>query len=89
MSLYCILYSSAEVPTIVCDEYQSVEAEKCRPSAVVVWEDIVVTDNSGNVLLVSCDPKTGTNVSFRQTTVICKVVDESGNRLNALSKLMS
>ena len=42
--------------------------------------NLTATDNSGNVLWVSCDPKSGTNCTIKQSTFICVAVDDSGNR---------
>ena len=72
--------ADAEAPTIACSGDESVNAQEGQYSTVVVWEDPAVTDNSGDVLPVSCDPKSGTNFTIGQTTVICEAVDESGNR---------
>ena len=78
VGIFCI--TDAEAPTIACSGDQSVNAEKGRSSAEVVWQDPAVADNSGDILQVSCDPKSGSNFTIGQTRVICEVVDESGNR---------
>ena len=68
-----------EVPTISCNETQSVQTEKEKPTAMVVWEDPHASDNSGNVS-VTCDPPSGTNFIIGHTAVTCEADDGSGNR---------
>ena len=78
VNISCI--TDAKAPTIVCGGDHSVKAEEGRSSAVVVWKDPAVSYNSGGILQVSCDPKSGTSFTIGQTTVICEAVDYSGNK---------
>ena len=50
-----------------------------KNTAIVVWEDPKVSDNSGNVS-VTCDPPSGTNFTIGQTAVLCEAIDGRGNR---------
>ena len=47
---------------------------------MVVWEGASVSDNSGIVVQVVCDPQLGTDFHIGQTVVTCQAVDGSGNR---------
>ncbi len=49
-------------------------------NAVVTWLDPVVTDNSGEPLIVVCNPASGSTFPLDVvTTVTCTVFDEAGN----------
>ena len=47
---------------------------------MIVWQDLIATDNSGGVLDISCDRQSGENFSIGQTAVTCKAIDGSENR---------
>ena len=48
-------------------------------TAVVVWQDPVATDNSGDVPKITCNPQSGTEFPIGITTVECIAVDGNGN----------
>ena len=65
---------------ITCVSNQSVNTDNGLDSAMVEWEVPKVSDNSGNVSQVICNPKSGTNFPIGRTIVTCEAVDGSGNR---------
>ena len=76
----CIfIFTDNEVPVINCVGDQSIQADEGKPSAMVIWEDPLASDNSGNVS-VACDPPSGTNFAIGETVVICEAADSSGNK---------
>ena len=73
-----VVFIDSEAPRISCTEDLSVQTDEGKPSAMVLWEAPLASDNSGNVS-VTCDPPTGTNFAIGQSTVTCKAIDGSGN----------
>ena len=73
------MFTDNEVPTVNCVEGQSSEAEEGKATAMVIWEDPITLDNSGNVS-VSCDPPSGTDFPIGKKPITCEAVDGSGNR---------
>ena len=51
-----------------------------KPTAMAVWQNPIVDDNSGEVAHVVCNPPSGTNVTIGQTKITCEAVDGSGNK---------
>ena len=47
---------------------------------MVTWEPPVASDNSGETLVVKCDPASGFNFAIGQTFVKCDATDSSGNK---------
>ena len=64
---------------MTCVGNQSVDTDKGMDTAMVEWNSLIASDNSGNVS-VTCDPKSETNFTIGQTTIACEAIDESGNR---------
>ena len=75
-----VVFIDSEAPKPICVEDQSVTTNAGKPTAMVNWEDPTVSDNSGKVAYIICHPQSGTNFIIGQTTVMCEVLDESGNR---------
>ncbi|XP_072041427.1 hyalin-like [Amphiura filiformis] len=50
-----------------------------QPTAMVIWEYPVATDNSGSSPTVFCDPASGTNFPIGHTLVTCNAFDGYGN----------
>ncbi len=46
---------------------------------VVEWDHPIATDNSGDSPIITCNPASGSNFTFGQTSVTCTAVDEYGN----------
>ena len=75
------LFVDNEAPKLVCKDDQSFQTDEGEPTAIVQREEAIrVSDNSGSVSHVSCNPQLGTNFSIGLTAVSCEAVDESGNR---------
>ena len=55
-------------------------ANQGKPTAMAVWQNPIVDDNSGEVAHVVCNPPSGTNVTIGQTKITCEAVDGSGNK---------
>ena len=72
--------TDAEDPQIICVEDLVKQTDDGLPTAMVAWEKLTATDNSGNVSDVICNPPSGTNFTIGQTVVTCEVVDRSVNR---------
>ena len=68
-----------EAPVITCVS-KSVNTDNGLDTASVLWDGPKVSDNSGNVSHVICDPQSGTNFTIGETSVICEAFDGSGNR---------
>ncbi|XP_072041651.1 uncharacterized protein [Amphiura filiformis] len=50
-----------------------------QPTAIVIWQDPVATDNSGSSPTVICDPQSGTSLPIGQALVSCTAFDGYGN----------
>ena len=46
---------------------------------MATWQDPSATDNSGDVPEVTCDPRSGSNITIGQTLITCEAFDSSGN----------
>ena len=51
-----------------------------KHTAVVEWQTPTITDNSGDIVNITCSPESGTEFTIGQTDVTCEAVDISGNR---------
>ena len=71
-------FIDSESPKVICHEDLSVQTDEGKPTAMVIWNDPFVSDNSGNVS-VTCNPQSGAEFTIGHTTVICKAVDGSKN----------
>ena len=67
-----------EIPKLECID-QSVPTDEGKPTAMAVWKDPIVSDNSG-IVSVTCDAQSGVTLTIGETTVTCEAVDGSGNR---------
>ena len=74
ISVKCI-FVDKEAP--VCPHNQTLNTQPGQPFAV--WQGPSVTDNSGDVPGVTCDPQSESNFTIGQTLVTCEAVDSSGN----------
>ena len=72
--------SDEEKPKIECPLNQNTETEYGQETAVVEWQEATVSDNSREVVKVSCLPPAGSNFTIGQTEVVCDAVDKSGNK---------
>ena len=68
-----------EVPLITCAKNQSRNTEEGQETAMVIWEDPVATDNSGQISSIFCMPRSGNDFKIGQTLVTCEANDKSGN----------
>ena len=75
---FIYIYIDSESPKVICREDLSVQTDEGKPTAMVIWNDPFVSDNSGNVS-VTCNPQSGAEFTIGHTTVICKAVDGSKN----------
>ena len=79
IGLFPIGYSTdLEKPNITCVD-QSRATDRGKAYAVVVWEDPVTTDNSGNIASVNCKPLSGSNFAIGNRAVTCTATDNSSN----------
>ena len=76
--------ADTEVPNLKCIYNQTVKTDKGKPTAIVRWNDPVVTDNSGNVS-VTCDAQSGAEFTIGETRIPCEAVDGSGNKASCYS----
>ena len=74
-----VVFIDNEAPTVYCIEDLSIKTDRRKPTAMVIWEDLRASDNSGNVS-VACDPPSGTSFTIGKTVVICEGADNSGNK---------
>ena len=69
-----------EAPSFeVCPISQTLSTRPGQPYAVAVWDDPDVTDNSGDIPNVICNPLSGSNFTMGQTLITCEAIDSSGN----------
>ena len=69
-----------EPPNITCIADMEVGTDTGKPTAVVEWQKPTTTDNSGDIVNITCSPESGTEFTIGQTNVTCEAVDMSGNR---------
>ena len=62
-----------------CPQNQTHSTELQQSTAVVVWGDLTVIDNSKQEPNIKCIPKSGTRFPIGQTNVNCSAQDKSGN----------
>ena len=69
-----------EPPQIVCPEDKSSTTDAGQSIAVVEWQNLVATDNSGDTPNVTCDALSESTFVIGERSVSCEAVDGSGNR---------
>ena len=62
-----------------CPQNQIYDTEPGRATAVVVWNDPYVIDNSNQEPNITCIPASGTSLPIWRTYVNCTAQDKSGN----------
>ncbi|XP_072016885.1 uncharacterized protein [Amphiura filiformis] len=62
-----------------CPRNLTTNRDLAQPTALVVWQDPVATDNANDSPNVTCYPPSGTNFPIRHTRVTCTAWDEYGN----------
>ena len=74
------IFIDVELPKIhSCPTNLTQNTDVRKSTAMFVWEAGIVTDNSGEDIIVECDPSTGSIFNLGQTEVTCEAVDSSGN----------
>ncbi|XP_070549900.1 hyalin-like isoform X2 [Ptychodera flava] len=66
-------------PVVICPAVMTVEYDYGNTSAVVDFGGESVTDNSGEILPVTCDPPSNSTFWDGENTVTCTATDASGN----------
>ena len=69
-----------EAPTVICPHNSSTVTDFGQPTAVVTWNDLQATDNSGQSPTVTCSTGSGSQFGIGETKVICQAVDPSENQ---------
>ena len=56
-----------------------IETDFNKPTAMVVWTDLISIDNSELTPTVTCDAESGSHFDIGETEVMCQAVDQAGN----------
>ena len=72
--------TDTEAPTLMCPPNQTIETDFNMPSAKVVWNDPVATDNSNLTPTVTCNVENGSHFEIGNAQVVCQAVDQAGNQ---------
>ena len=75
-----MLFSDNEAPVITCPVNQTINTELSQAHATVIWTDLQVTDNSGQIPTITCDHESGSQFAIGKNEVICQAVDPAGNK---------
>ena len=67
-------------PNITCVADMEVDTDTGKPTAIVEWRKPTTTDNSGEIVNITCSPESGNEFTIGQTNVTCEAVDMSGKR---------
>ncbi|XP_072041456.1 hyalin-like [Amphiura filiformis] len=62
-----------------CPANQTTNTDPGQPTAMIVWQGPIATDNSGLNATVMCDPASGTDFVIGKTNVTCTALDGFGN----------
>ena len=73
--LLCV--SDFAKPRIDCPGDKTLQAD--QSSRIVTWPSPEATDNSNGVIIVECDPPSGTTFYEGRRAVRCEAIDESDN----------
>ena len=73
------LFTDTEAPTVFCPTNQTLETDLNKSTALVVWTDLVATDNSKITPTVACNAQNGSQFEIGETEVMCQAVDQAGN----------
>ncbi|XP_072041370.1 hyalin-like [Amphiura filiformis] len=65
-----------------CPANQTTNTDPGQPTAMIVWQEPIATDNSGLNPTVKCDPASGTDFVIGKTNVTCTALDGFGNANN-------
>ncbi|XP_072041470.1 hyalin-like [Amphiura filiformis] len=65
-----------------CPANQTTNTDPGQPTAMIVWQGPIATDNSGLSTTVMCDPASGTDFVIGITQVTCAALDGFGNANN-------
>ena len=87
MSLYihiiCCKYDEGvdkEAPRIsACPANISSPTDLGKPTALVIWDDLTVTDNTDDDPAINCTTSSGSEFIIGVTEVVCEAIDKSGN----------
>ena len=79
-----IVFTDHENPKITCPVSKTVNTEPRQAYAAVSWTDPQVTDNSGQILTVTCNGVSGSRFEIGETEVSCQAIDLAGNRASCV-----
>ena len=65
---------------MTCPHNTSMVTDFGQPTAVVTWNDLQATDNSGQSPTVSCSVGSGSHFGIGENEVNCQAVDPFGNQ---------
>ena len=65
---------------IACTVNRTVNTQPSQAYATVIWNDLQVTDNSGQIPTITCDAESGSQFRIGETEVTCQAVDPTGNQ---------
>ena len=68
----------------LCPSNKTIATAFMQPTAVVSWNDLQATDNSGQSPTVTCSIGSGSHFGIGETEVICQAVDPSGNQATCM-----
>ena len=72
--------SNTEAPKVNCPTNQTLETDLNKSTALVVWTDLIATDNSKLTPTVICNAQNGSKFEIGDTHVVCQAVDQAGNQ---------
>ncbi|XP_033106624.1 uncharacterized protein LOC117108641 [Anneissia japonica] len=75
-----ITVTDDEAPELSCPPQMTVTANPGALSAVVTFDNAVVSDNSGDHILAVCSPASGSSFDIGTALVQCSASDASGNQ---------
>ena len=65
---------------IACPVSRTVNTQPSQAYATVIWNDLQVTDNSGEIPTMTCDADSGSHFKIGESDVTCQAVDPTGNQ---------
>ena len=69
-----------EAPRIsACPANISSPTDLGKPTALIIWDDLTVTDNADDDPVIKCTPSSGSEFIIGVTEVVCEAIDKSGN----------
>ena len=77
---YYMPSTDQEAPVVACPTSRAVYTDPGQAYATVVYNDLLVNDNSGHIPTITCDVEYGSHFGIGNTDVVCEVVDSLGNQ---------